>query len=81
MEKEEGPRETHFCRRIWAPFVSTLGSSFLLTLALSFPICTGEAGLGASLGSAVRRGPELVNSRAGCPPQLVKGGLVAGGPL
>lgn len=58
----------------------TLAKTFPL-LVLSFLICTGQESLGASLSSAIRSGPELVNSRTGCPPQLVKGSRVAGGPL
>lgn len=68
------------------PLSPPFGSSLTLTeslhvLALSFPIFTGQKDLGASLSSAIRSRPELVNSRAGQPPQLVKGGLAAGGPL
>lgn len=55
------------------PLSPPFGSSLTLTeslhvLALSFPIFTGQKDLGASLSSAIRSRPELVNSRAGQPP-------------
>lgn len=48
---------------------------------LGFPSRTAQEGIRAGLSSAIRSRPELVNSRAGHPLQLVKGSRVAGGPL
>lgn len=91
IEEEEGRQGDTFLPHgtsSGAPLSLSFGSSLSATLAealpfsaLSFPICIGQEGLGASLSSAIRSGPELVNSRAGRPPQLVKGSRVAGGPL
>lgn len=85
IEEEEGRQgDTFLPHLVWGPFVSSFSvilAEALPVSALSFPICMGQEGLGAPLNSARRSGPELVNSRAGCPPQLVKGSRVAGGPL